>query len=82
MRAPNRDLLVLVKDEFLAANSMEVELERINQLLISFETPGNLCQAHEVFDMNRYKRITNLVKIQKIMNERELKPFVFAINKN
>lgn len=82
MRAPNRDLLVLVKDEFLTPNSMEIELERINQLLVNFETPLNLCQAHEVFDMNRYKRITKLVKIQEIMSQRELKPFVFAINKN
>ena len=82
MRAPNRDLLVLVKDEFLSSTSMEVELERIHQLLVSFETPGNLCKAHEVFDMNRYKRITSIAKVQKIMIEKELKAFVFVINKN
>jgi len=82
MRAPNRDLLVLVKDEFLNSTSMEVELERIHQLLIGFETPDNLCQAHEVFDMNRYKRVTSNTKIRKIMSEKELKAFVFVINKN
>jgi len=82
MRAPNRDLLVLVKDEFLSSTSMEVELERIHQLLIGFETPDNLCRAHEVFDMNSYKRVTSISRIQKIMSEKELKAFVFVINKN
>lgn len=82
MRAPNRDLLVLVKDELLSSTSMELELERIHQLLIKFETPGNLSQAHEVFDMNRYKRITAANKISRILDERELKAFVFIINKN
>ena len=82
MRAPNRDLLVLVKDEFLSSTSMEVELERIHQLLIGFETPDNLSHAHEVFDMNSYKRVTSISRIQKIMSEKELKAFVFVINKN
>lgn len=82
MKASNRDLLVLVKDESLSSDYMEMELEKIHQLLMSFETPGNLCQAHEVFDMNRYKTIRTISKIQKIMNEKELKPFVFVINKN
>ena len=82
MRAPNRDLLVLVKDEFLSSTSMEVELERIHQLLIGFETPDNLCLAHEVFDMNSYKRVKSNSKIRKIMSEKELKAFVFVINKN
>lgn len=82
MRSPNRDLLVLVKDEFLSSHAMELELERIHQLLVSFETAENLCRAHEVFDMNRYKKISKLQAIQNVMRERVLKPFVFVINKN
>jgi len=82
MRASNRDLLVLVKDEFLSSHSMEEELERIHQLLVGFETPGNLCKPLEIFDMNRYKKVTSIKKIQRITSERQLKPFVFIINKN
>ncbi|MBC7850958.1 MAG: hypothetical protein H7Y31_14545 [Chitinophagaceae bacterium] len=82
MKAPNRDLLVLVKDEFLNSTSMEVELERIHQLLVGFETATNLCQAHEIFDMNRYKILRKQSRIQAIISKRELKPFVFIINKN
>ena len=82
MRASNRDLLVLVKDELLSADSMELELEKIHQLLVDFETPGSFCMAHEIFDINRHKRIASANRMQKIMSEKELKPFVFAINKN
>jgi hypothetical protein len=82
MRATNRDLLVLVKDELLSPASMEMELERIHKLLVGFETPDNLSLVHEVFDMNRYKRLSFPHSIQKVMNVKEIKPFVFIINKN
>ena len=82
MRASNRDLLVLVKDELLSSDSMEMELEKIHQLLVDFETPSNFCMAHEIFDINRHKIIASSITIQKIMCEKELKAFVFVINKN
>lgn len=79
---PNRDLLVLIKDEFLGPESMETELEKINKLLISFETQDNLCVAHEVFDMNRYKILKDKVALERVFGQSQLKPFVFIINKN
>lgn len=82
MKMPNRDLLVLVKDEFLGAGSMETELERINKLLMSFETVENLCKAHEVFDMNRYKMLRKINAIRRVVEQKQLKAFVFIINKN
>jgi hypothetical protein len=82
MKMPNRDLLVLVKDEFLGPESMETELERINKLLMSFETVDNLCVAHEIFDMNRYKMLRKLNAVRKVVEQKQLKPFVFVINKN
>jgi len=82
MKTTNRDLLVLVKDEFLNQDAIENELEQLNRLLVSFETPDNFCAAHEVFDMNRYKIIYKAPVIQKIINQREVKPFVFICNKN
>lgn len=82
MKVPNRDMLVLVKDEFLSDDSIQIELERINRLLVSFETLENLCKAHEVFDLNRYKRITKTMQVKKIFNASEVKPFIFIINKN
>lgn len=82
MKAPNRDMLVLVKDEFLDSDLIKVELERIHQLLISFETFDNVCMAHEVMDLNRFKKIRNADGVRKVMMERQTKPFVFISNKN
>ncbi len=59
MKTPNRDLLVLVKDDRLDKDAIEFELEQLNQLLFVFETVDNFCVAHEVFDMNKYKIIHN-----------------------
>jgi ERCC4-type nuclease len=82
MKAPNRDMLVLVKDEFLDSDLIKVELERIHQLLISFETFENVCKAHEVFDLNRYKKIKKADGVRKVMMERQTKAFVFISNNN
>jgi len=82
MKTPNRDLLVLVKDECSDKKEIENELEQLNQLLFHCETLENFCLAHEVFDMNRYKILHQPAVIQKLINQKEVKPFVFISNKN
>jgi hypothetical protein len=82
MKISNRDLLVLVKDEYYTREAMEVELEQLNRLLIDFETMENFCTAHEVFDMNKYKIISQPRKLEKIISKKETKAFVFISNKN
>lgn len=82
MKMPNRDLLVLMKDEGLDKDAMENELEQLNQLLLFFETMDNICMAHEIFDLNKYKIIHRPHVIQKVINQPEVKPFVFIFNKN
>jgi hypothetical protein len=82
MKTPNRDLLVLVKDECCDKRSIQTELEQLNQLLFYFETLENFCLAHEVFDMNRYKILHEPGIIQKLINQKQVKPFVFICNKN
>lgn len=82
MKVPNRDLLVLVKDESLSQELIEVEVDKLNRLLVHYETPETYCLAHEVFDLNRYKIITDSKSINKILKQRETKAFVFIYNKN
>jgi hypothetical protein len=82
MKTPNRDLLVLMKDECLDEDAMQHELEQLNTLLLYFETVDNICVSHEVFDMNRYKIVTKPQLVQKIIDQKETKPFVFICNKN
>jgi len=82
MKTPNRDLLVLVKDNHLDKDAIEFELEQLNQLLFVFETIDNLSAAHEVFDLNKYKVISSGKTVRQILKQKEVKPFVFISNKN
>ena len=82
MKTPNRDLLVLVKDEFDSEHSMEVELEKLNRLLFQFETLDTISVAHEIFDLNSGKIIEQTKQVRSVLNQKKLKPFQFACNKN
>ena len=82
MKTPNRDLLVLLKDEFRSEISMECELEQLNEILFRVETVENFCAACEVFDLNKYTIITSNNKLYRILSRNELKPFQFIVNKN
>jgi len=82
MKTPNRDLLVLVKDEFDSEHSMEMELEKLNRLLFQFETLDTISVAHEIFDLNIGKIIEQTKQVRSVLNQKKLKPFQFACNKN
>ena len=82
MKTPNRDLLVLVKDDHLNEKAMEFEVDQINRLLMVFETVDNLCTAHEVFDLNSYRIHNDFRSVRKVISDQHLKPFVFICNKN
>lgn len=82
MKKPNRDLLVLVKDERLNEAAMEFELEQLNQILLALETVECLCVVHEVFDLNKYKILAKEKQIRQVLQKKELRPFVFISNKN
>ena len=82
MKTPNRDLLVLVKNDHLNEKAIEVELEKLNQLLFNHETIENLCIAHEVFDLNVYKILQKHKLVKKVISKKHLKPYEFLFNKN
>jgi hypothetical protein len=82
MKTCNRDLLVLVKDEHMNEQLMEQELEQLNDLLFHFETIESFCIAHEVFDVNKHKILYKKDTMQKIVRQKELRPFIFICNKN
>ena len=82
MKATNRDLLVLVKDESMNQYQIELELEKLNSLLFQLETVDSFCTAHEVFDITKHKVVVNRKKLVHVIHQRELKPFQFVCNKN
>jgi len=82
MKASNRDLLVLMRNENSSEQFMEHEVELLNDLLFQYETPDNFCKAHEVFDLNRFRIFRNQEAVQQITRQRVLHPFQFLCNKN
>lgn len=82
MKSTNRDMLVLVKDEKMGSDSIMLEMERIGKMLISVETRESMCIAHEVIDINRNKKITSTHGVDRVLQEKNLKPFIFIFNKN
>jgi len=82
MKATNRDLLVLVKDETMNQSQIAFELEKLNSLLFQLETIDSFCEAHEIFDLARHKVIDNRKKIVQIVHQQDLKAFQFICNKN
>jgi hypothetical protein len=80
MKIPNRDLLVLLKNEFASEKAIEHEVKRINHILVQAESPEQFCIAHEL--VTRRCITSKPKKILRAIRLVELKPFQFLINKN
>ena len=77
---PNRDLLVLLKNEFMSQQALDQEVECLNDILRQAESDEHFCVAHELVNRNRITR--KPAKILKAIRFTELKPFIFLINRN
>ena len=82
MKSPNRDLLVLLKDEFMSEHAIEREVERLNAMLFNVESFDNISVSHELIDLNKYKIYHDHKIVLQAIKEKELKPFVFLFNVN
>ena len=82
MKSSNRDLLVLSKNISTDEREMQLEVERLNQILFQVEAIENLCLANEVIDINNYKILRKPEKIEKVISNNRLKPFQFIHTKN
>jgi len=82
MKAASRDLLVLSKNASINQREMEIEVEKLNQLLFHAEAIEKLCLVNEVIDIHSYRIVTKQKKIEKIISAKKVKPFQFIHNKN
>jgi hypothetical protein len=82
MNNPNRDLLVLFKQELMTPQAMEHEVSLLHDLLYTVERVENVSRAHEIIDLNSYKLITKQLTIRKHLRAGKEKAFVFLNNKN
>ena len=66
----------------MSEQSIEQEVELLNEMLFHVESMENFCKAHEVIDLNRYKIYLKSKQIIKVVRQREIRPFQFISNKN
>lgn len=79
---PNRDILVLFKQELMTPQAMEHQVTLLHDLLYNVERLDNLVTAHELLDLNKYKLISKPHLIKEYLRSGKEKPFVFLNNKN
>lgn len=79
---PNRDILVLFKQELMTPQAMERQVSLLHELLYNVERLDNVVTAHELIDLNKYKIIKKHVFIKEYLRNGKEKPFVFLNNKN
>jgi hypothetical protein len=79
---PNRDILVLFKQELMTPQAMERQVSLLHEMLYNVERLDNVVTAHELIDLNKYKIIKKHVFIKEYLRNGKEKPFVFLNNKN
>jgi hypothetical protein len=82
MKSPNRDLLVLLKDETMSEQAIEQEVEKLNTMLFNVETSESFYTSHELLDMNKFKIFRGKKHLYQISKEKTLRPFIFLCNLN
>ena len=80
MKFPERDLLVLLRNDFMSEQAIAQEMEQLNEILQATESPDQFCTSHELVDRNHITSKPS--KILKAIRYTELKPFRFLICKN
>jgi hypothetical protein len=80
MNSPKRDILVVIKNQFISDEAIEQEMEYLHSVLRETESSHQFCKAHELVDRNRITQKKE--KILKESREYYLRPFRFLINKN
>jgi hypothetical protein len=80
MENRNRDLLVLLKTTSLSGEAFEKHIDCLHTVLLQVERNDVFCQAHELVARNSIT--AKKKKILKAIEQVELKPFYFLINKN
>ena len=82
MKKANRDLLVLFKEPMMTPQAIEHEVELLHEMLYHVEGIDNVCSAHEIIDLNKFKVRSQRHVIREAIRRKEMKPFVFLNNKN
>lgn len=78
----NRDLLVVTNKEELNDDELKLTINKLNSLLYHTDSLMSICLANEVFDLNRYKILSQPQQVANYIKNKLNKPFIFLSNKN
>lgn len=75
-------MLVLTKKVSVDEKELQLEVEKLHNLLFHVESVDNFCIANEIIDLNSYRIIGDPIRIKRIITKNKLKSFQFVNNKN
>ncbi len=78
----NRDLLVVANKEEINTDELNRTISHLNSLLYHTDSLMSLCTANEVFDLNKYKILTQPQQVAQYIKNKLSTPFIFLSNKN
>ena len=82
LKTTDRDLLVISKNALASDDSLQEEIQLLNQLLHGVEILKNIAFSSEVIDLNRCRIFKKPETVAKQLQEKSLQSFVFICNKN
>jgi hypothetical protein len=80
MKNNNRNLLVLIKNDYMNEEAIAKEVKCLNQILLTADSIEQFCISNELVNRNRIT--SDKKKILKECRHFRLRPFRFLINKN
>ena len=80
MKDRQRDLLVLLRNEFMSEQAIEQEVENLNSILLEVESTESFCISHELVTRHRITSRKN--RIIRATQQIVLPSFYFLLNKN
>ena len=82
LKTADRDLLVISKNALESEDSLQEEVQMLNQLLHEVEIPKNIAFSSEIIDLNRCRIFKKPETVAKQLQEKSLQSFVFICNTN
>ncbi len=82
MHNPNRDILVLFKQDLMTPQALEHEVSMLHEMLYHVERLENIIISHELLDLNKHKLLSLPMHLKSFFRRRKEVPFVFLNNKN
>lgn len=80
MKPFDRELLVLLKTEFMSGQAIEQEVEKLHTIFQCAESPESFCKSYELVDRNHITQRPSRLTV--IFYRQKLKSFQFLICKN